>query len=1000
MKKIYQIKAFFLFKKNVWTLLVCLFLNSHNFSAFAQCPPNIDFEQGNFTGWQCWVGNVAVISGKNTISWVPNAPVAPTFNRHTMLRAIPNSGNDYYGLFRRNCPNGSGNSIQLGNDSVGRGAEGVSYTFTIPPGQNSFSLSYYYAIVLHEGNLGSHSSLEQARLNIIVENLTDATLLPCPLDPFIIGTSLPGFIKSNVPPRPPASSGDVYFKPWAAASIKLDNLAGKTIRIFFQTADCTQGGHFGYAYLDIASQCSSAFIGAAYCPDDTAVNVTAPFGFDTYKWWDITDPSTILATTQTINFTPPPPSGKTLQVAMTPFLGYGCPDTLTVSLLDTLNVFANAGPDKLSCQNAPVQIGANSTPGFVYSWFPVTDLSDPTISNPIATPSVTTTYVLTVRNFGGGCLTTDTVTVKAAVLDNSIQQVGISAYCLGDPQAAVLYVKPADSIQWYRNTAAIPGANDTLYNVIQTGTYHATVFSFVGCQLTTSDVAITVNPVPVVGFTTNTQDQCFNDHQFVFTDTSSIAFGTLTYTWDMGDASPLLNTQNVNYSYALPGTYIIKQLVVSDQGCTDSAFYTVNVFDSPVAAFDSDIKGTCFKNNQFEFTNSSTLAVGNMQYNWNFGDGNTATTRNVTHAYTLPGTYTVILTVTSDKGCPNDSAFDVTVYPDPAVGFSEPNAQQCFGNNQFNFINSSTVLTGTMQYAWYLGDGATASTRNVTHSYAGPGDYIVKMVVVTDKGCTDSTTNNYKVFKYAIANFTVDPICINTRLPLFNRTINVSPSVSTFLWDFGNGATSNLQNPVYTYPAPGTFNIQLSVSNVQCPQTISVKKLNVVIDAPAPGTRYADVEAVMNFPEQLQARQIANTVLWTPSVNLDFVNSYRPKFKGLTSQLYNVQLKTRTGCLTVDTQYVKIKKKIEIYVPTSFTPDGNGLNDYLYPVLMGFKKLNAFRIYDRWGKLLFATQTEQPGWDGKINGEKAAFETVVWMVEAVDVDGVTHKKQGSTILLR
>ena len=67
---------------------------------------------------------------------------------------------------------------------------------------------------------------------------------------------------------------------------------------------------------------------------------------------------------------------------------------------------------------------------------------------------------------------------------------------------------------------------------------------------------------------------------------------------------------------------------------------------------------------------------------------------------------------------------------------------------------------------------------------------------------------------------------------------------------------------------------------------------------------------------------------------------------------------------------------------------------------MGFKKLNAFRIYDRWGKLLFATQTEQPGWDGKINGEKAAFETVVWMVEAVDVDGVTHKKQGSTILLR
>ena len=997
MKKIYQIKAFFLFKKKVWTLLFCLFIGSQHFSAFAQCPPNLDFEQGSFNGWQCWVGGVSVVNGNNQIDWVPaNTPVPPTFNRHTMLRAVPGSGWDPYGFFPKNCPNGSGNSIQLGNDSIGAKAEGVSYTFTIPAGQNAFSLTYYYAIILHEG---THQPNQQARLNIIVENLTDATLLPCQIDPFIVGTSLPGFTLSPTPPPPGASNGPIYYKPWAASSIKLDNLAGKTIRIFFQTADCTATGHFGYAYLDIESQCSSSFVGAAYCPDDTAVNVTAPFGYQTYEWWDAGF-TTILGNTQTLNFTPPPPSGTQVAVILDPFNGYGCRDTLYADLLDTLTVFANAGPDKLSCQNAPVQIGVNPTPGFVYSWNPITNLSNPNISNPLATPSVTTDYVLTVRNSGGGCLTTDTVTVKAAVLDTSIQQIGISTYCFGDPQAAVLHVNPADSIQWYRNTVAIPGANDTLYNVVQTGTYHATVFSFVGCSLTTSDVAITVNPVPVVGFTTNAQDQCFNGHQFVFTDTSSIAFGTLTYTWDMGDASPLITSQNVNYSYALPGTYIIKQLVVSDQGCTDSAFYTVNVFDSPVAAFDSDIKGTCFKNNQFVFTNSSTLAVGNMQYNWNFGDGNTANTKDVTHTYTLPGTFTVRLTATSDKGCPNDSAFDVTVYPDPAVGFSEPNAQQCFGNNQFNFINGSTVLTGTMQYTWYFGDGATATTLDVTHSYAGPGDYTVRLVVVTDKGCTDSTSKNFKVFKYAIADFTVDPICINTRLPLFNRTINVSPSVSTFLWDFGNGATSTVQNPVYTYPLPGTYNIQLSVSNVQCPQTISVKKLDVVVDAPAPATRYSDVEAVINFPEQLQARQIAHTVLWSPYVNLDFVTSYRPKFKGLTSQLYYVQLKTRTGCLTVDTQYVKIKKKIEIYVPTSFTPDGNGLNEYLYPVLMGFKKLNAFRIYDRWGKLLFATQTEQPGWDGKVNGTRVAIQTVVWMVEAVDVDGVTHKKQGSTILLR
>lgn len=895
------------------------------------------------------------------------------------------------------CPNGSGYSVKFGNTVTGTTADRLTYTFTIPAGQNTFNLIYNYAIVIN--NAGGHPANIQPSLIVVVKNLTDNTTDYCSSDTIAYSTAfpLPGF--QNAPSNP-----NIKFKPWAARSIKLDGNAGKTIEISFTSTGCGAAGgtHFGYAYIDLNTECSSSIIGASYCPDDTAINVTGPFGYETYEWWDPT--FTInYANTQTIRFQPPPPSGTTLKLAITPFFGiYGCPDTLTVDLVDTLHVFATAGPDKLSCQKAPVQLGVNPTPGFVYSWAPGTDLSDSTISNPTATPSVTTQYVLTVRSAGGGCETTDTVIVKGAVLDSSIQQTGITTYCFGDPQAAILHVKPADSIQWYRNTIAIPGANDTLYNVTQTGIYHATVFSFVGCNLTTSDISITVNPVPVVGFKSNYQDQCFNGHQFIFTDTSSIAFGTMSYTWDMGDASALQTTQNVSYSYALPGTYTVKQLVVSDQGCTDSAFYDVTVFDSPVAAFDSDIKGTCFKNNSFAFTNSSTLAVGTMKYLWNFGDAKTDTTKDVTHAYTGPGTYTVRLTTTSDKGCPNDSAFDVTVYPDPVVGFAEPNSPQCFGNNQFNFINSSTILTGSMGYAWYLGDGTTAATRDVIHSYTNPGEYTVKMVVLSDKGCTDSTSNTYKVIKYAIADFRVDPVCTDLRLPLFNRTINTSPSTLTYLWDFGsNGATSTLQNPVYSYPNAGTFTIRLTVSDINCPQTLSIKKQDVVVDAPVPGIRYPDVEAVMNFAEQLQSRLFTtSSVLWTPSINLNFANSYKPSFKGLTPQLYYVQFKTRTGCLTVDTQYVKIKKKIEIYVPTAFTPDGNGINEYLYPTLMGFQKLNYFRIYDRWGKMLYQTQTEQPGWNGRFNGEKVSQQTVIWMVEAVDVDGVAHKQQGTTILLR
>ncbi|MEO6539730.1 MAG: PKD domain-containing protein, partial [Ferruginibacter sp.] len=665
-------------------------------------------------------------------------------------------------------------------------------------------------------------------------------------------------------------------------------------------------------------------------------------------------------------------------------------------LLDTLTIQSIAGPDRLSCQNAPVQLGTNPRATYVYSWSPVTALSDPNISNPIATPSVTTQYVVTTSHEGGGCVSTDTVIVKAAVIDNTLQIIGPIAGCFVTP--TILKVAPEDSIQWYRNGVAIPGATQTQYNVVQGGSYHAMLFSFTGCSLSTIVQLITVYPAPDAGFNINTTEQCFNTNQFVFTNTSSISAGTMQYNWDLGDGTTA-NTTNVTHSYTAPGTYIVRLLVTSDNGCLDSINYTVKVFENPVAGFTASINELCFLNNLFVFTDTSSISSGTLQYSWDMGDGNIKTSRNVTHSYTIPGTYTVKLLVTSDMGCIDTASFDVTVNATPVAGFSVANAQQCFGNNQFNFINRSTIYSGTMLYAWDLGDGTTASTRDVTHSYATPGDYFIRLVVTSDKGCGDISTFNVKVLPYAVADFYVAPACINLRLPITNKTLNTSGTPLNFLWDFGNGQTSTQTNPVYSYPAPGNYTIKLTVNSNLCPQTLTVKQQDVLIDAPATAARYTDVIAVMNFEEQLQARQIGTSVLWAPSVSLDNPGSYRPIFKGLNEQLYTIRLKSATGCVTIDTQLVKIRKRIEIYVPTTFTPDGNGRNDYLRPVLMGFRSVNYFRVFNRWGKLLFQMQSDVPGWDGRTNGQVQEMQTVVWEIEAVDVDGKVHKKKGTSILL-
>ena len=116
-----------------------------------------------------------------------------------------------------------------------------SYTFTIPPGQNQFNLIYYYAVVFQGP---PHQDYQQPRMVIDINNITDGGKIACSSFEFfysINNPNLPGFFLSTNPQGPT----QVWCKDWAATTIKLDGYAGKTIQLFFKTADCTPTGHFG-----------------------------------------------------------------------------------------------------------------------------------------------------------------------------------------------------------------------------------------------------------------------------------------------------------------------------------------------------------------------------------------------------------------------------------------------------------------------------------------------------------------------------------------------------------------------------------------------------------------------------------------------------------------------------------------------------------------------------------------------------------------------------------
>lgn len=165
----------------------------------------------------------------------------------------------------------------------------------------------------------------------------------------------------------------------------------------------------------------------------------------------------------------------------------------------------------------------------------------------------------------------------------------------------------------------------------------------------------------------------------------------------------------------------------------------------------------------------------------------------------------------------------------------------------------------------------------------------------------------------------------------------------------------------------------------------------------------ADTSVVLGQPLQLNASGGAS-YLWSPPDNLsstiiaDPVASFTdetPAFR------YKVVATSAAGCKDSAVITIKVfKTGPSVFVPTGFTPNNDGRNDQLYPIAVGMRKIEYFNIYNRWGQLVFTTQRNGIGWDGRINGQLQTTGTYVWTVKAVDYNGNTYFQKGTSTLIR
>jgi gliding motility-associated-like protein len=544
------------FKK--FFLLSLLFI--WRLAALSQCPPNIDFEKGSFQGWQCKIGYVDASTNINQVNWSSVSPY-PEFDRHE-LYGPGDTTRDQYGGFYRHCPNSSGYSVRLGNDNTGKEAEGLSYTFTIPANNTKFALVYYYAIVLQDPG---HNESQQPRFRAKVVDAWSEQELSCVAFDFTASASLPGF----------QVNGGVVYRDWTPITVDLGAYAGKTVRLEFITSDCTLGGHFGYAYIDVNSTCTQTIEGTAFCNADSSITLKGPYGFQSYEWYSNLSFSQIKATTQSLTITRSS-VGNTYPLILIPFPGFGCRDTLYAAINVAARPVAEAGPDRNSCDKQGITLGG--PPGNnEYLWKPGNYLSNAQIANPVILPGLPgpTWFYLSVTDTSTGCMEMDSALITPLFVDTSTQNIGKVVYCPKDNiQLTLAVTNPNSTVHWYNGNMEIANADHLTYHPTSLGSYWARIIQN-GCIDSSRVYTVKYTDFPTADFSPDKEVQCIKYPVRFLNKTKYTGTNAPVYNWSFrdGNVSTGINPDNL---FTVPGRYSVK-LVSSLFGCKDSIEKTVTI---------------------------------------------------------------------------------------------------------------------------------------------------------------------------------------------------------------------------------------------------------------------------------------------------------------------------------------------------------------------------------------------------------------------------------------
>lgn len=568
-----------------------------------------------------------------------------------------------------------------------------------------------------------------------------------------------------------------------------------------------------------------------------------------------------------------------------------------------------------------------------------------------------------------------------SIINANLASVSITNTICGKAPSGSIFVTPnygSPPYSYSINGGVFQGSNS--FNNLAPAAYNITIRDSSLCDYTFSaavaaDVIMFANPVIV-------RPDCYGNSNGKITVHASAGVAPYLYAMDSG---PFQNDST--FSNLKAGNYILH--IKDSSGCILDTTVTVQQ-PNPVGGSAVIIPATNCSSNDGQITIKAN--GGNVPYMYSIDDGANYQASNI--FYAKAGIFNV--TIKDSTGCSAKITDTVLAANSRLIVDVGPDKTICAGSSTSITVNSNQPVA-----IYNLNPSAGLSIETTQTLTASPSDTTTYVIFAKTDVCQGYDTITVNVLHMPVANAGPDTvICFNTYATLRGTASNLSGGVIYQWLPSPDLLTPNAQVTLVRPKniRPNRYRLEVK-DNYGCnftsydDVTVTMRPLFI----PSAGN---DTIASMGVPHQLQASSGGAEYLWSPATVLDNPALQKPMAVLQNDVRFNLTVKDSLGCTGTSSVLVKVYKGVTYYIPNAFTPNGDGINDIFKAIAPGIKQTDYFRIYNRWGKLIFQSKNANAGWDGKYSGIPQPAAVYVWTIKGTDVTGKPIELKGIVTLIR